>query len=349
LAADTLFSILDDLPVPENLRKEQDTAPKPNTQQNTATDSELEIGSSLAESPNPMFPLIKGILAFDTPYNSLARSMFVYGAFSQYQKVSNMWNIMSAVSAGLMSSTALTGSSAHTLDTSVAAGDDASWKLWQKLAIRTGTAGAIAAGGAAAYMNREKLADYVKNLDKNSVGQGLKYGQDALGQGLAYINRESLGQGFAWVSSHLHFIGALMKQKQLGTRLQRLAAIEGIGIANLYSSMGQNGYWTGGYFVPERTFCAVPPTEENASKIFVREINGLVDDEINAHVTMFRPEKNDGYEKMCKDARDLVISWFRDTSEVVDPLRPSDAEREEEEKAEEERLQNRPEGESGSD
>lgn len=34
-----------------------------------------------------MFPLIQGILAFDTPYNGLARSMFVYGAFSQYNKV----------------------------------------------------------------------------------------------------------------------------------------------------------------------------------------------------------------------------------------------------------------------
>ncbi len=35
--------------------------------------------------PRPCF-LIQGILAFDTPYNGLARPMFVYGAFSQLPK-----------------------------------------------------------------------------------------------------------------------------------------------------------------------------------------------------------------------------------------------------------------------
>jgi hypothetical protein len=41
-----------------------------------------------------MFPLIQGILAFDTPYNGLARSMFVYGAFSNYSKVNSVFNAM---------------------------------------------------------------------------------------------------------------------------------------------------------------------------------------------------------------------------------------------------------------
>src|SRR5947207_12317427 len=104
--------------------------------------------------------------------------MFVYGAFSGYQKVSNIWNIISAVSAGLMSSTALAGASANVLGKKTTGSDNTSKKFWQKLVVRTGTAGAIAAGGVAAYMNREKILKSIKNLDKNSFGQGITYGQD---------------------------------------------------------------------------------------------------------------------------------------------------------------------------
>ena len=296
-----------------------------------------------------MFPLVKGVLTFDTPYNGLARSMFVYGAFSQYQKVSSIWNIMSAVSAGLMSGTALTRASSAMPGNRVPASGSNAWKFWQSIALRSGTAGAIAAGGAAAYMNRKKLMTGIKSLDKNSLGQGLTYGQDALGQGLAYINRESLGQGFAWVSSHLKFVGALMKQKQLRMRLQRLAAIEGIGICNLYASMGQNGYWSGGYFVPERTFCAVPSTDEKANKLFAREVNGLAEDEISAHVAMFQPEKNSGYEQMTKEARELIIQWYNDTTEPSDPLRPSEDEKAQKKQARKEKLENKKDNEGYSD
>lgn len=53
VASDTLFSILDNRPV------------------------------SQSQDVKLMFPLVQGILAFDTPYNGLSRSMFAYGAFSQ--------------------------------------------------------------------------------------------------------------------------------------------------------------------------------------------------------------------------------------------------------------------------
>jgi len=47
-----------------------------------------ERANSNPSEDDPIFPLIQGILTFDTPYNGLARSMFVYGGFSNYQKVS---------------------------------------------------------------------------------------------------------------------------------------------------------------------------------------------------------------------------------------------------------------------
>lgn len=272
-----------------------------------------------------IFPLVQGILAFDTPYNGLARSMFVYGAFSQYQKVSNIWNIMSAASAGLISARSLgtmsarqaarqAGSSMRATTRTASPG----WKIWEGIAVKSGVVGAIAAGGVAAYRNRETIISGVKNLNKNSIKDGAEQGYDALGQGLAYINRDSVGQSFAWLSSHLKFVGALMRQKEMGQRLERLSKIEGIGIRNFYTSLGENGYWTGGYFVPERTFSAIPAPGQKSNDLFIRSVNGAVEDEVQAHMSMFKPETNSDYDKMSEKARDLVIEWFQIDEKVVD-------------------------------
>lgn len=281
--------------------------------------------SNDSEDNQYLFPLVQGILAFDTPYNGLARSMFVYGGFSQYQKVSSVWNIMSASAAGLLSVRSLGQAGRMASKTaSSSAGSlrkTPSWALWQAVAIRSGTVGAIAAGGVAAYIHREKIIKAVKsvpNLNKETIKEGYNQSYDAIGQGLAYINRDAVGQSFAWLSSHLKFVGALMQQKEMNKRLERLAGLKGIGVKNIYTSMGENGKWSGGYFVPERTFCAIPAKNSNAETMFVRNVNTLADDEIKAHMSMFRREYNDGYEKMSLEARDLIKQWFEDDAAVED-------------------------------
>lgn len=272
---------------------------------------------------NQLFPLIQGILAFDTPYNGLARSMFVYGAFSQYQKVSSVWNIMSATSAGLLSVRSLSSvsklSSGTAARSAMSVARSPGWKTWQNLAVKSGAVGAIAAGGVAAYRNREAIVKSIRNMNRSSIKDGAAQGYNALGEGLAYINRDNVGQSFAWLSSHFKFVGALMRQKELMERLERLAALKGIGVRNIYTSMGENGYWTGGYFVPERTFCAIPASGQDSNDLFTRNVNTLAEDEIQAHISMFRPELNDNYEHMSETARDLVVSWFLDDAELIDP------------------------------
>ncbi|KFZ18141.1 hypothetical protein V502_04264, partial [Pseudogymnoascus sp. VKM F-4520 (FW-2644)] len=235
------------------------------------------------EKPRVTFPLIQGILTFDTPYNGLARSMFVYGGFSQYQKVSNVWNIMSAAAAGLTTAEAFGRTTLRSSSSSgLSVGKSPQWKMWKNIAIRSGTAGAIAAGGVTAYTNREKILKDIRSINKTSVKEGYEQGCDALGQGLAYINRDSVGQSFAWLSGHLKFVGALTRQKELIQRLERLTAIQGVGIRNFYCSLGENGYWTGGYFVPERTFCAVPSPLQNSNEVFAKIVNTVAEDEIKA-------------------------------------------------------------------
>lgn len=280
-----------------------------------------------SDSPDaPLFPLIQGILAFDTPYNGLARSLFVYGAFSNYQKVSSVFNVMTALSTAPASlsmalkrgATSLPG---PTSSTSKAVSNPAAWKTWQLVAVRTGTVGAIAAGGVAAYIHRQKIlagVQNMRNLKRQDLVEGYQQGVDRLGQGLAYINRGNVGQSFAWLSDHFTFVGVLMKQQELNKRLERLTNLGGIGVHDMYASMGENGYWSGGYFVPERTFCAIPAEDQPAHSLFSRHVVKNADDEIQAHMSMFRPERNEEYKTMVMKASKLAAVWFNDESPIVD-------------------------------
>ncbi|KAJ4385632.1 hypothetical protein N0V93_010061 [Gnomoniopsis smithogilvyi] len=277
----------------------------------------------------PLFPLIQGILTFDTPYNGLARSMFVYGAFSNYQKVSSVFNVMTALSAAPASlgmalkrgATSLPGASSVGRGASGAVAGPAAWKTWQLVAVRTGTVGAIAAGGVAAYVHRQKIMDGIqsaRNMKKEDLVEGYNQSVDRLGHGLAYVNRGNVGQSFAWLSDHFTFVGVLMKQQELNKRLERLTALGGVGVHDMYASMGENGYWSGGYFVPERTFCAIPAEDQPASNLFSRHVVKKASDEIQAHMSMFMPDRNEEYQLMVKKSSALVTVWFNDDSEIVD-------------------------------
>lgn len=283
----------------------------------------------------PLYPPIQGLLTFDTPFNGLARSMFVYGAFSNYQKVSSVFNVMTALGSAAPSAVknmALKRSvnaSASSISSSMPAasgrGGASRWQGWQLVALRTGTVGAIAAGGVAAYVHRRQIAEGWRNLNRDSVREGVKGGYqssvDAVSQGLAYINRGNVGRSFEYLAEHFTFVGALLKQQELNRRLERMGALEGIGLRTVYASLGANGVWTGGYFVPERTFCAVPEPGHAAAPLFARHVVTAVDDELQAHVGMFKPACNEDYDAMTADAADTVLTWFHADTPVHDDAR----------------------------
>ncbi|KAG0648408.1 hypothetical protein D0Z07_5327 [Hyphodiscus hymeniophilus] len=303
VAADTLFSVLDNRPV------------------------------SLDPNTKLMFPLIHGLIAFDTPYNGLARSMFAYGAFSQYQNINSLWSVGTSVGALLTSGGVSSVSGAAAASNQLASSQSPKWKRYQLLAARTGTYGAILAGGVAAYMNRAEIAEGFSKLNEGKLSESWskvswENTREGISQIPAYVSRESIGGGFTWMASHLKFVGALMKPAQLKMRLERLGALKGIGVADLYTSLGENGYWSGGYFVPKRTFCAVPRAPEEEARIFTEWPNEKAADEIAAHCSMFRPENNPKYEQMAEKTRDLVVQFLKnDPRSVVDEYKPSQSQR----------------------
>lgn len=281
--------------------------------------------SSNPNSSEYLFPLIQGILTFDTPFNGLSRSLFAYGAVSNYQKASTVYSAVTALASATPAGLARLGTqTAAARAPAQTPSRSPNWMTWQLLALRTGTVGAIMAGGVAAYMNREAIVNGVKSvgqLNKNSFAEGYRQTTDALGSTFQFFSRGDLGKSFSYLSDHFTFVGALLKQKELARRLERLGTLQGVGLHDFYTSLGENGYWNGGYFIPERTFCAIPKESHSAYNVFGKQLMPDAKDEIQAHVGIFQPDKNASYEEMTQKSAKLISQWFSHEERAQDDER----------------------------
>ncbi|CUS12363.1 unnamed protein product [Tuber aestivum] len=218
-----------------------------------------------------MFPYIQGILAFDTPYLGLSPAVFAHGADTNLKTASTAISQVSTLASGFFASRAATEGS-KALNKAPSEEDNGKepeapgfWSQWGTVAAYAGAASALAAGGA-----------------------------------VAYFKRDELGQGWGWVSSHLEFVGVLVKGDELKERVERVSNIEGVGFANLYTALGDRGRDKG-----ERTFCILP----QKGKGWFRCTNTMAQDEVNAHVSMFHPKTNPKYFEMSQLAKGLVVQW----------------------------------------
>lgn len=290
VAADTLLSILDD-----------DIITLPN-------------GRKQRKGVGFMFPHIQGILAFDTPYLGLSPAMFAYGTDTKLRSASTTISQISGFASTLLASRAATEganvvqknkeadaakrssdssskrrssrSSSHSRSRShshshreppappPAAAVPAAglWGGWGKVAAYAGAASLLAAGGA-----------------------------------IAYFKREELGHGIGWVSSHLEFVGALMKSEELQKRTKRASSVPGVGFATLYTALGEQGKEKA-----ERTFVILPAKGTEHAGMFYRCVNPKASDEVDAHVSMFSPKTNPWYPEMGHLSRDLIAEWVKD-------------------------------------
>lgn len=165
-----------------------------------------------------------------------------------------------------------------------AASDDAAatptWQRLGKYAMFAGAAGAVAAGGAAAY-----------------------------------LKKDALSSGWNWVGSHLEFVGCLMRGEELKNRLEKMVALSkerGIGFADLHTVLGKGatGGGTGGGGEEKRTFCNIPKSKQNR-EYWWPEVNDKAKEETGAHMSMFAPRENPGYYRMGERAKGLVVGWVK--------------------------------------
>ncbi|KAL9612378.1 MAG: hypothetical protein Q9167_003018 [Letrouitia subvulpina] len=315
VAAETLLSIVSDDPIPPS----KPPASSPST---TETDPAATLPNAF------IFPFIQGILAFDTPYLGISPSLFAHGAESHYRSASSAYSSLSSLAGAFgygasptnnkpafptepaassplalpaPDQQAAQNSLAASLAASSADSDAAATPTWQRWGKYAMFAGAVAAGGAAAYLKKDKLS-----------------------------------AGWGWVGSHLEFVGCLMRGEELRTRLERLVALNrerGVGFSDLVTVLGRGASQrtttttttrAGGFGFVEvgpaadngaliggdnpRTFCNLPKSPANRG-YFLPALNDKAVDETSAHMSMFAPRENPGYFGMSERARELVVGW----------------------------------------
>ncbi|TFB05788.1 hypothetical protein CCMA1212_001949 [Trichoderma ghanense] len=231
-----------------------------------------------------MFPRIQGVLAFDTPYLGIAPGVVAYGAEGHYQtaqsalsSLSSLWRM--AGGGGDDASAAASAASALTKTTPAKNDEGGGWG-WGKIAMYGAAAGAMAAGGAAAWMNREHIST-----------------------------------GWTWVSSHLEFVGCLARPEALKQRVAYMAKLSSeldVGFANLYTRLGKGAEsktvsMVGTVLGKDRTFCVVPSKQPSGR--WIEAVNDAVADETTAHISMFEANKNPAYEKLLRDSAGLIAAW----------------------------------------
>lgn len=292
--------------------------------------------SSSAASPRDnthfMFPYIQAVLAFDTPYLGIAPGVVAHGAEGQWNQASAAYNAYSTVAnafgwggggggakaaGAAVDAKKMLPAAPSAADVDVATAP--AWQRWGKYAMFAGAAGAVAAGGAAAWMNRDTLSE-----------------------------------GWRWAGSHLEFVGCLARGAELQKRLAsvvKLQAEYGLGFVDIYTCLGQavdgKSQWFSGTLGGERTFCTLPGDKSELRKYFVPAANDKATAEVWAHMSMFKANDNPGYHHLVETARDMIVGWagtpwyedgeaVSDAEQVVQEENIEDSEIVESEEAEEE-------------
>ncbi|OAA78137.1 hypothetical protein LEL_04960 [Akanthomyces lecanii RCEF 1005] len=289
-----------------------------------------EDGIEKSEIPNfssMLFPYVQGVLAFDTPFLGISPGVVAHGAEGHYQAASATLTQLSGLGASIWGANqAATRSSSSR---AIAAApqkpqqqqqQQGGWPAWGRAAMLVGAAGAVAAGGAAAWLNREQI-----------------------------------GQGLSTVTSHLEFVGCLARAEELKKRVKCMVQLSGemhLGFANLYTRLGRAAApkqtsVVGTVLGKDRTFCNVPTAM--AAGEWKPAVNDKATDEIGAHTgiapppfdsqqeelrrmltllgiaAMFEEDENPGYDALLIDAAAHITKWLHNdwyessTEEIPQP------------------------------
>lgn len=324
IAAETLLLLASEQPIPPKALLDCSSS------QMTASSLEDSASSRIVEPGSYMFPHVQGIIALDTPFLGIAPGVVSYGAEGHYRTVASAYNTVSDV-AGIFgfgkgnnsgnSNTRQQGentrpspsSSSVQTGSATDAAATPSWQRWGRYAMFAGAAGALAAGGAAAmYSQRDRLTD-----------------------------------GWGWVSSHLVFVGCLARPAELRKRVDNLSKVRqerGTRCTNFYTALGRSASSLvetsnqGDSSLSRkiirsryRTFCTLPPDEENENAAhsnepglrWVKAVNDQSKDEVNAHVSMFTPKANPAFYELVTSASKVLVKsidkqWYKTATGPVE-------------------------------
>ncbi|KAL2877715.1 hypothetical protein SGCOL_007054 [Colletotrichum sp. CLE4] len=247
-----------------------------------------ELDSSSATFNSLMFPYIQGVIAFDTPYLGISPGVVAHGAEGHYNTANAAMTQLSGLGTALWGAKQATSPSKNKAPVAALPAPPAAnssqqggWG-WGKIAMVAGSAAAVAASAGAAYYNREHIT-----------------------------------QGLSWATSHLEFVGCLAKGAELQKRVQYMVKLNkelDVGFANLYTRLGKAAgskevSVVGTVLGRDRTFCNLPKRDNGG--MWRQAVNDVATEETQAHMNMFEPKMNPGYDKLKEDAANLIAQWTR--------------------------------------
>jgi hypothetical protein len=238
-------------------------------------DSPSKSTTNLPPPPNAlMFPYIQGVLAFDTPFLGISPGVFARTAESHYAAAStaisqlsglaSLWGGAKAADANAKANANLARAALPPAESSNIgndkdkATDKGGWGRWGTIAMAAGAVGAMAAGGAAAYYNKEQIS-----------------------------------RSLEWATSHLEFVGCLARKEELRRRVAYMVRLNkelGVGFGNFYTRLGQSAgakqvSITETVLGKDRTFCVVPQRDQAGDWRPV--VNDKATDEPGAHMSEY--------------------------------------------------------------
>ncbi|RKP37623.1 hypothetical protein BJ085DRAFT_30904 [Dimargaris cristalligena] len=254
------------------------------------------VGHSMGGLLAPHRAAIIGLIAYDSPFYGVNASLWTDAALERATEVSQQVNqYLPALTTAVPALTSL-------------------WNLRPNASGTTATATAAAAGAGAA-----RAATVAAPQQASRWGGMGKWGAIAVGglvasaaaAAVTYSQRDQIQSGISYITSHLEFVGALVRPDQLAQRIQRVLALQPNVQFHCYynelerrttpppssSSSNPQGRNSGNgprmaSLTATRTFIGLPPAE---AKPYFTPMPAEAKDEIDAHVSIFNPAVNSHY------------------------------------------------------
>ncbi|KAJ1973515.1 hypothetical protein H4R34_005049 [Dimargaris verticillata] len=116
-----------------------------------------------------------------------------------------------------------------------------------------------------------------------------------------YAHRDKIQTGVQYITSHLEFVGALVRKDELETRVRQLTALPTVGFHCFYVQLERQS-------LQRRTFVALPPP--NAERYF-SPIHSAAKDEVQGHITIFDPAVNHHYYALGDETLEKIASMLQ--------------------------------------
>lgn len=340
VAAETLLSIARDEPVPSssandttNSTTANDTSSSRPTNLETPERDKRPSSTPPREGSKLFFPYIKAVLAFDTPYLGISPGVLAHGAEDRYNQGTaayKAWDTASQLfgwnSPKSGASTPIANASSKGLP---AANGSTSGSSWGKYALYGGAAAAIAGVAGAAYLNWNQI-----NQGLTWAGSHLEF-VGCLARGAELQRRvekivelqKTHGTGFA------NFYGALGEKVTAKTKYagilgdDRTFCVVPTATRKAESPTGSKRERPSEQPPPDakkrKTDAGLDDGAAQAQQVhefaedttkskghWVKCVNQKANDELQAHTSMFAPDKNPDYQAMLPRATDQIVEWI---------------------------------------